>query len=177
MVVLRNDDGVRSLPIRLKVTERIRPDLVYMVHGFGHNAPGLHIAHGRGASDTAQFMIFDRELRSAVASEDPLPFVLLATFPLDVFAEDGSRSLNDPKTLVLHIGTVLTPKVRAAVASPSPPAAPAAGAPEVKALTPTPSDTKSSEAKAAEVKASEAKPSPPKAATAKATDASEISLG
>ena len=31
--------GIRSLPVRVKVTERIRPDAVYMVHGFGHDAP------------------------------------------------------------------------------------------------------------------------------------------
>jgi thiosulfate reductase/polysulfide reductase chain A len=25
---------------------------VFVVHGFGHDAPGLHRAHGKGASDT-----------------------------------------------------------------------------------------------------------------------------
>jgi hypothetical protein len=34
-----------------------------------------------GATDTTQFMVFDRELRSPVAAADPLPFVVLATFP------------------------------------------------------------------------------------------------
>lgn len=52
-VLLENQDGARDGPIRLKVTPRIRPDAVYMVHGFGHRAPGMRRADGRGASDTA----------------------------------------------------------------------------------------------------------------------------
>jgi thiosulfate reductase/polysulfide reductase chain A len=50
-VWLENDEGVRSGPIRVKATQRIRPDVVYMVHGFGHEAPGMRLANGRGASD------------------------------------------------------------------------------------------------------------------------------
>jgi thiosulfate reductase/polysulfide reductase chain A len=49
---LENQDGARSGPVKLKLTQRIRPDAVYMVHGFGQAAPGLHNANGRGASDT-----------------------------------------------------------------------------------------------------------------------------
>ncbi len=52
-VTLRNQDGVRSLPVKVKVTERIRPDAVYMIHGYGHIAPLLTGAHRAGASDTA----------------------------------------------------------------------------------------------------------------------------
>lgn len=52
-VMLENQDKARSGPVRVKVTERIRTDAVYMVHGFGHNAPGMKRAHGRGASDAA----------------------------------------------------------------------------------------------------------------------------
>jgi len=51
-VVLENQDGVKSLPIRLRVTEGIRRDCVYMVHGFGHGSKQLRRAYGRGASDT-----------------------------------------------------------------------------------------------------------------------------
>jgi thiosulfate reductase/polysulfide reductase chain A len=50
-VVLVNQDGVRSNPLPLKATNRIRPDCVYMVHGYGHRARGLTFAKGRGASD------------------------------------------------------------------------------------------------------------------------------
>ena len=52
LVVLENQDGVRSDPIRLKVTQRIRGDCVYMVHGYGHKAKGLKFAFKRGASDS-----------------------------------------------------------------------------------------------------------------------------
>lgn len=50
-VRLKNQDGVVSNRVRLKATERIRPDCVYMVHGFGHTAKGLRHALGKGASD------------------------------------------------------------------------------------------------------------------------------
>jgi len=50
-VRLRNQDGVRSDPVKVRATDRIRPDCVYMVHGFGHTAKGLRQALGKGASD------------------------------------------------------------------------------------------------------------------------------
>ncbi len=50
-VRLRNQDGVVSNRIKVKATERIRPDCVYMVHGFGHTSRGLRHAFGKGASD------------------------------------------------------------------------------------------------------------------------------
>ncbi len=50
-VRLKNQDGVVSNRIKVKATERIRPDCAYMVHGFGHNAKGLTFAYGKGASD------------------------------------------------------------------------------------------------------------------------------
>jgi thiosulfate reductase/polysulfide reductase chain A len=50
-VRLKNQDGVVSLPIAVKATERIRPDCVYVVHGFGHTSRGLRHAFGKGASD------------------------------------------------------------------------------------------------------------------------------
>ncbi len=51
-VVLENTDGARSLPVRVKVTEGIRRDCAYLVHGFGQRSRSLHRAAGRGASDT-----------------------------------------------------------------------------------------------------------------------------
>ncbi len=50
-VRLKNQDEVVSQPIRVKATERIRPDCVYMVHGFGHTARGLAPRAKKGASD------------------------------------------------------------------------------------------------------------------------------
>lgn len=52
-VWLKNQDGaVTSFPITVRITERIRWDSVYMVHGFGHSDKKLSRAYGRGASDT-----------------------------------------------------------------------------------------------------------------------------
>jgi thiosulfate reductase/polysulfide reductase chain A len=47
---LRNQDGVLSNPVKVKATDRIRPDCVYMAHGFGHTAKGMRRALGKGAS-------------------------------------------------------------------------------------------------------------------------------
>jgi thiosulfate reductase/polysulfide reductase chain A len=49
-VVLVNQDDVRSEPLPVRITERIRGDVVYVAHGFGHTARGLTFARGRGAS-------------------------------------------------------------------------------------------------------------------------------
>ncbi len=50
-VRLKNQDGVLSNRVLVRVTECIRPDCVYLVHGFGHTAKGLRHAFGKGASD------------------------------------------------------------------------------------------------------------------------------
>ena len=50
-VRLKNQDDVVSDRIRVKATQRIRGDCVYMVHGFGQQARGLRRAYGKGASD------------------------------------------------------------------------------------------------------------------------------
>jgi len=48
---LKNQDGVISNRIKVKATERIRTDCVYMIHGFGHNSHMLKFAYQKGASD------------------------------------------------------------------------------------------------------------------------------
>ncbi len=48
---LKNQDGVVSNRVKVKATERIRTDCVYMIHGFGHNAKMLKFAYNKGASD------------------------------------------------------------------------------------------------------------------------------
>ncbi len=50
-VVLENQDGKRSNPIKVLVTPGIRPDAVYMAHGFGSKSPHLSRAYGKGAAD------------------------------------------------------------------------------------------------------------------------------
>ena len=51
-VLLENQDGARSLPVRVRITKGIRRDCLYMVHGFGHKSRRLQLAYHRGASDT-----------------------------------------------------------------------------------------------------------------------------
>ena len=48
---LENQDGVVSEPIKAKVTERIRHDCVYMVHGFGHSSKMMKRSYRKGAND------------------------------------------------------------------------------------------------------------------------------
>jgi thiosulfate reductase/polysulfide reductase chain A len=49
-VRLKNQDGVVSNPVRVKATQRIRPDCVFMVYGFGHTNRMLKGAYLVGAS-------------------------------------------------------------------------------------------------------------------------------
>ncbi len=49
---LKNQDGVISeFSAKARLTERIRPDSIYMVHGFGHTSKKLSRAGGRGIND------------------------------------------------------------------------------------------------------------------------------
>jgi thiosulfate reductase / polysulfide reductase chain A len=49
---LKNQDGVVSNKVKVKATQKIRPDCVYMVHGFGHTSKALKGAYMKGASDS-----------------------------------------------------------------------------------------------------------------------------
>jgi thiosulfate reductase/polysulfide reductase chain A len=52
-VWLKNqDDIISSFSIKVRVTERVRWDSVYMVHGFGHKEKQLTRAFGKGINDT-----------------------------------------------------------------------------------------------------------------------------
>ncbi|MGM0818124.1 MAG: molybdopterin-containing oxidoreductase family protein, partial [Actinomycetota bacterium] len=51
-VTLTNQDGASDGPIKVKATQRIRRDAVFMAHGHGHASRGLTNANGKGASDT-----------------------------------------------------------------------------------------------------------------------------
>ena len=51
-IALENQDGKVSTKIKAKVTERIRHDCVYMVHGFGHSAKKMKRSYLKGADDT-----------------------------------------------------------------------------------------------------------------------------
>ncbi|MFO0744698.1 MAG: molybdopterin-dependent oxidoreductase [Myxococcota bacterium] len=52
-VFVVNQDGARIGPLAIRATQAIRPDCVWMVHGFGHSARGLSFAKGRGGDDAA----------------------------------------------------------------------------------------------------------------------------
>ena len=48
---LVNQDGARSHKVKVKATQRIREDCVYMVHGFDSSSKKLRNAYGKGADD------------------------------------------------------------------------------------------------------------------------------
>jgi thiosulfate reductase/polysulfide reductase chain A len=50
-VTLINQDGAKSNKVKVKATQRIREDCVYMVHGFASSSKGLRNAYGKGADD------------------------------------------------------------------------------------------------------------------------------
>jgi thiosulfate reductase/polysulfide reductase chain A len=53
MVWLKNQDGmISNFAVKVRITERIRWDSVYIVHGFGHHHKPLTYAFGRGVNDT-----------------------------------------------------------------------------------------------------------------------------
>jgi thiosulfate reductase/polysulfide reductase chain A len=51
-VRLGGTNGVVSNRVRIRVTERIGPDSVFMAHGFGHKSKRLRLAAGVGADDS-----------------------------------------------------------------------------------------------------------------------------
>jgi thiosulfate reductase/polysulfide reductase chain A len=51
MVKVKSSVGEGTL--KLEVTEKIRPDCVYMAHGFGVISKGQSLIFGRGACDAA----------------------------------------------------------------------------------------------------------------------------
>ncbi len=51
-VVLKNTDGTKSNKIKAYVTQRIRHDSLYMVHGFGHRQKQMSTSYLKGADDT-----------------------------------------------------------------------------------------------------------------------------
>jgi thiosulfate reductase/polysulfide reductase chain A len=58
-VRLKNQDGLTSSKIKVKATERIRPDSVFVVHGFGHNSRMLGRQFLVGASDAKLITKYD----------------------------------------------------------------------------------------------------------------------
>jgi thiosulfate reductase/polysulfide reductase chain A len=46
------NDVVSDFPVKVRITERIRWDSVYIVHGFGHSQKQMNRCFGKGVSDT-----------------------------------------------------------------------------------------------------------------------------
>jgi len=51
-IKLKNQDGVVSNKVKVKATERIRTDCVFMAHGFGHQSKALFNTYQKGANDS-----------------------------------------------------------------------------------------------------------------------------
>lgn len=52
-VWLKNQDGIiSSFSIKIRITERINPNMVYMIHGFGRANKMLKNSYGKGISDS-----------------------------------------------------------------------------------------------------------------------------
>ncbi len=49
---LQNQDSIISNKVKVKATERIRTDCVFMVHGFGHQSKALFNTYMKGANDS-----------------------------------------------------------------------------------------------------------------------------
>ena len=60
-VVLENQDGHKSNPVTVLVTPGIRPDTVYLPHGFGSRSPLLTKTYGKGASDTFMMSRYEQD--------------------------------------------------------------------------------------------------------------------
>ncbi len=61
-VFLENQDGHRSeRPVKVFVTPGIRPDAVYLPHGFGSRSPMLKTGYAQGVSDTFLITHYEQE--------------------------------------------------------------------------------------------------------------------
>ncbi len=60
-VTLTNQDGIKSNKARAKVTQRIRGDAVYVVHGFGHRQKQMKASYMKGIDDAQLVTRFERD--------------------------------------------------------------------------------------------------------------------
>jgi thiosulfate reductase/polysulfide reductase chain A len=52
-VRMSNQQGKKAtFKVKVRLTQRVRPDVVWLVHGWGHTNPNLKAGYGKGASDT-----------------------------------------------------------------------------------------------------------------------------
>lgn len=68
LVEVANEVGVQR--IKARVTEGIRPDCVWMHHGFGCEVPEQRLAYGKGANDSALYPILTHPISGALGQGD-----------------------------------------------------------------------------------------------------------
>jgi hypothetical protein len=73
-----------------------------------------------GDKDTKIYLEFDKELRVAIAKQDPVAMAFLVHFPLRVNSDGGKTSLDDPEALQAHFQEVFPEKVRKAIMDQNP---------------------------------------------------------
>lgn len=73
-----------------------------------------------GASNKAEFLGFDRELRAALLKEDSVSMTVLVKYPLRVNEDGGTISIEDPAALQTRFQDLFPPPVRSAVVSQKP---------------------------------------------------------
>ena len=64
LVELENEDGIRVGPVPAKVTPGIRPDAVFLAHGWGQHSSALRVADGKGASANRLLSRFEEDPES-----------------------------------------------------------------------------------------------------------------
>lgn len=79
-IILVNQHGKESNKVRAKVTEMIRPDAVYLVHGFGHTQKQMKRSYLRGADDNGLFTDYETDQIMGGAGS----WVNFVTFKLEV---------------------------------------------------------------------------------------------
>lgn len=72
--------------------------------------------------DPQNFLVFDRELKSALEKQDPTATAVLTRFPLRINYGDGSSiSLNNHQSLKARFTEIFSPRIRSVVINQNPP--------------------------------------------------------
>ena len=68
-VELANPEGRRSNRVRVRVTQRIRPDSIFIVHGYGHTDRRQRLAHGVGTGKFYDMGVVGKDVEVLVTLE------------------------------------------------------------------------------------------------------------
>lgn len=78
-----------KVKIRAKLSEGIREDTVFMLHGFGHISKDLKLTYGRGANDNA--LVRNMKVDEMLELRDPVAPACLLDVPVKVYKAGGGR--------------------------------------------------------------------------------------